>query len=339
MKKYRSIFILTYLGLALTGFMYKYSLEKVPIVSLISLSKEDIIHSITCSGTVNAEQYGVFSSVSTDIDEIYVSLGDKVNKNDKLVKTEITDEAVTVMAGIESYRNELYNNYISVLSQALNDLGISSFANDITMPALPEYDYVVQDSSVLYAPVQGTVTSVNTSGKAVELGVEPIIVITDYSNVSVVCKVSESMVNDIEIGQRVKITGNGFTKSYSGKVADISTNVNASIVSGGKATVDVIISVDNPSDELLNGLSASCKITTDTQRSASVLPASCIYQNENNEEFVMLYKDGAIEYKNVECEYYSAEKVKVSGVDEQDNVVISEKLLPESSKVIISEGD
>ena len=194
---------------------------------------------------------------------------------------------------------------------------------------------MVQDSDKVSAPVNGTVTSINSNGKAVELGIEPMIVITDYDDVSVACKVPEEAVNTIKIGQDVKITGSALKHSYSGRVEEISQNVNTSLSLNSKGTVDVLIDVINPDDKLLSGLTASCKIITDIQRSAKVLPTECIYQNDLGEEFVMVYNNGVVKYKNVECDYYSSENVKVQGINSDDYVIVNSDILPENSKVLL----
>lgn len=307
----------------------------IPKVSLTTLQNEDIVKSLNCTGEVIIEQYGIFSSVSTDIEEVYVSVGDTVEENELLAKTRKSDESIAVMAGVESYRNKLYNDYLAVLSQTLSDLGIDGFASDLSIPVLNEYKYMVQDSDKVSAPVNGTVTSINSNGKAVELGIEPMIVITDYDDVSVACKVPEEAVNTIKIGQDVKITGSALKHSYSGRVEEISQNVNTSLSLNSKGTVDVLIDVINPDDKLLSGLTASCKIITDIQRSAKVLPTECIYQNDLGEEFVMVYNNGVVKYKNVECDYYSSENVKVQGINSDDYVIVNSDILPENSKVLL----
>lgn len=335
MKKYRNILIITYLFLLVIGLTNKTLFNMIPKVSLTTLQNEDIVTSLNCTGEVIIEQYGIFSSVSTDIEEVYVSVGDTVEENELLAKTRKSDESIAVMAGVESYRNKLYNDYLAVLSQTLSDLGIDGFASDLSIPVLNEYKYMVQDSDKVSAPVNGTVTSINSNGKAVELGIEPMIVITDYDDVSVACKVPEEAVNTIKIGQDVKITGSALKHSYSGRVEEISQNVNTSLSLNSKGTVDVLIDVINPDDKLLSGLTASCKIITDIQRSAKVLPTECIYQNDLGEEFVMVYNNGVVKYKNVECDYYSSENVKVQGINSDDYVIVNSDILPENSKVLL----
>lgn len=335
MKKYRNILIITYLFLLVIGLTNKTLFNMIPKVSLTTLQNEDIVKSLNCTGEVIIEQYGIFSSVSTDIEEVYVSVGDTVEENELLAKTRKSDESIAVMAGVESYRNKLYNDYLAVLSQTLSDLGIDGFASDLSIPVLNEYKYMVQDSDKVSAPVNGTVTSINSNGKAVELGIEPMIVITDYDDVSVACKVPEEAVNTIKIGQDVKITGSALKHSYSGRVEEISQNVNTSLSLNSKGTVDVLIDVINPDDKLLSGLTASCKIITDIQRSAKVLPTECIYQNDLGEEFVMVYNNGVVKYKNVECDYYSSENVKVQGINSDDYVIVNSDILPENSKVLL----
>jgi len=335
LKKYKSVLLLTYLFLVVLGITNKSMFSMIPKVSLTTLKNEDIVKSLNCSGEINIEQYGIFSSVSTDIEEVYVSVGDTVEKNETLVKTKKSDESIAVMAGVESYRNKLYNDYLAVLSQTLCDLGIDGFTSNISIPVLNEYEYMVQNSSLLYAPVNGTVTSINSNEKSVELGIEPIIVITDYDDVSVICKVPENAVNTIKVGQNVKIFGSALKHSYYGRVKEISQNVNVSLSSNSKGTVDVLINVTNPDNKLINGLTASCNIITDIQRSAKVLPLECIYQNDDGNEFVMIYDNGVVKYKDIECEYYSSENVKVKGINNNDYVILHNEILPENSKVIL----
>ncbi len=337
MLRYRAILIITYVCLAISGIWSKYMYYNLPCVTLIKPDTDNISEAVHCKGTVKVAQYGVFTSVTSEVEEVYVSEGQKVLKNDPLIKTTATEEASEVMAQVESYKNSLQNDYIETLSAILESLGVVIPENSIPAASLSEYEPVVQDGNYLYSPVDGIITDICTESGGVKLGLEPIVTVSDYSDVVVSCRINEDSLNKVRIGQKVEISGSGFNKKFIGTVSDISNTASASLLPGNNSLIDLEITVFSPDKELLNGLSASCKIITETEYDAITIPGKCIFQDNNGMEFVMLYNNGAVEYRNVDCVYYSANKVKVSGIEPTDNIILSEKLIKEFSKVLIDE--
>ncbi len=332
MKNLKILFVVTYLFLISIGASLRFINNNTPAVQLTGITIENVSKNISCSGIIEVPKYGIYSTISYDVEKLYVEVGDNVKTNDTVAVVGPTIKAKQVMAQVEDYSNKYYNNYVKTIGQVIEKIGIDTISKDVSLIKTPEYNSIVQNSKVLYSPCKGIITEINKETN----GIEPLIVVSDYDNAIVNCSITEDKLKEIKIGQRVKIIGTGFKNVYYGYIFEISSQANASLIPGVESTFDVSIKINDSDKELLDGLSATCIITTNVYNDCVTVPANVIHQNNNGQEFVMLLENNRIKYKPIECFYYSSNDICVNNLTVNDKIVVSDKLLKENSIVIVS---
>ncbi len=337
LKVYRNLFLMTYLFVAVIGFAGKIAVNTLPEIKITYTEKENISHYVSVSGTINITEYGVFPSLSSDVESIYVKEGDKVSKDETLAWVKNNDFASPVMAGIENYENDLYNRYASAFAKLIDDSGISDIYDGVKLKMLSKYTSVVQDTKQLKSPVDGVVTKINVR-EGENTGVAlPAFVVSDYGDVTVLCRISEDKIDEVKTGQSVTVSGLGLKHSYKGKVTSIASKANAVLLSGETSSVDVVVSIINPDSDIISGFSANCKICTGIDRDAVILSTDAIHQDETGSEYIYTMVNGKISKEYIDCEYISSRKVKLNDFNENIGVILSENDLKEGERVKIKE--
>lgn len=337
MKKVRFLLLGSYFLLCIVGLVYSVSLNSVPRVDITNAKKMDIPITINAAGTIHLKEYGIFPSNSADVKSIYISEGDNVTAGQTLALIKENSKSAPVFSNIGNYSNDMYNQYASALTQLLQNSDITELYGNINMQMLDEYTSIVEDGDRLTSPINGIVSKINIEENANTGIALPAVVVSDYNDVYVICKIDEDKIGQVEIGQDVTISGVGLTKKYSGTVSNISKTANAVILSGDKSNVDVTITVTNPDDSIVSGFSAECLINIGCNRDVLTVSQECILQDDNGSEYLFLYDNGIISKKYVDCTYYKNGYVGINGIDITDYIVSNPDGLKENSRVIVND--
>ncbi|WP_069650330.1 efflux RND transporter periplasmic adaptor subunit [Caloranaerobacter ferrireducens] len=183
---------------------------------------------------------------------------------------------------------------------------------------------------IIKSPIDGVI--VYSSAK---LGIpantaSPLFVIDDVSDLEIEVNISEYDVNDIKLGQEVKITGEAFkNQEYKGKVsyiAPIATEMNTG--RGIETNVKIKIDILNPNEKIKPGFSADVSINTANKKDALVVPYEALYHK----------KDGSIVVFKVE-EGKAVEIPVLIGVEGDLKVEIISKDLKEGDQVILNPSE
>ena len=152
------------------------------------------------------------------------------------------------------------------------------------------------EKAVIKSPLAGTVVHADAKAGLPADGVSPLFIIDDIDNLEVEVKISEYDINDIVIGQQVKITGDAFKgQEFTGKVSYIApTAVAKDTGSGKEINVDVKISILNISGELKPGFSADVSIKTGSKKDALVVPYEALYQRKDGSNVVFKVTDNQV---------------------------------------------
>ncbi|WP_427338075.1 efflux RND transporter periplasmic adaptor subunit [Caloranaerobacter sp. DY30410] len=181
--------------------------------------------------------------------------------------------------------------------------------------------------SIIKSPIDGVVVY-----SGAKLGIpantaSPLFVIDDISNLEIEVNISEYDVNDIKLGQEVKITGEAFkNQEYKGKVSYISpiaTEMNTG--RGIETNVKVKIDILNPDEKIKPGFSADVSINTANKKDALVVPYEALYHK----------KDGSIVVFKVEAGK-AVEIPVLIGVEGDLKVEIISKDLKEGDQIILN---
>lgn len=317
MKKLRVLFVITYILLICVGFLRTGIYSSIPVVSLTQLKIADVDEIVTCTGSIVAKSYGVFSQNAARVAGVYVNLGDRVSSGERLARVDGSDYSVDVFSAqvypqINSITEEL-EDYVEILGQ----LGLYDFEELLPDISFREFASVTTSDETIIAPSDGVITSVSAvSGRYASL-VSPLFVITDTSDMTLVAKINEDKIQNIELGQHVVITGTGFPgRSYEGYVSQIAPTASPALLSSEKSTVEVEIKVENPDNSIMDGFTATGKIFTSKSENVKQLALECILQDDDGKEYVFLYEDGYIKRFDISCEYSSTDYAQVYGLEE-----------------------
>lgn len=290
----------------------------LPQVEYTSLTAMPYSYSVVCTGEIvapNSRELYLNSPVITS--EVYVSVGDYVNKGDPLFRVEK-----------ELTRSVLSRQDVPVSGDNLTDTDYAALyglfgGSDIAVSG--EYDSYVKKNNYMLdympeticAPVSGVITDLGVSPDVMHSSVSPLAVITDTSFYYARVSINESYASEIEVGARVKITGSAFSESYAGEVVKIYPTARKRISGTSQETViDLDIAISEPGESLKPGYSANARIYLTDETTLPVLPYSCVRQDEKNNEYVYVLRGSTAVRVNV-----------VTGVEFTDAVQIVHTVL------------
>ncbi|MDD3833762.1 MAG: efflux RND transporter periplasmic adaptor subunit [Oscillospiraceae bacterium] len=294
MKRY--VMLITFTSVIIAGILIfgQFQNKLGAEVGVLKVKTTLIEQTVTCNGRVEvAESEDVYVKIPCIADNIYVKGGDKVKKGDLLfsVDVEATKQVISAASGIS--------------------------------PSLVPDEQIVKE---IVAPISGEVSSINiSSGETVSTD-SPCAVISSSDALQVKIAIQESRLKNIKVGQKVTVSGTAFTlNEYQGVVSYIATTARQQYVGTMIETVvDAVISLTEKDESLKPGLSAKTKIIVGSQKDSIVIPYEYVMQDEFNNEYVYLYKDGY----SVKCIIKTGKELSngfeiLSGLSSGDLVIIN----------------
>ncbi|WP_139690029.1 efflux RND transporter periplasmic adaptor subunit [Streptococcus oralis] len=298
--------------------------------SHIVVAKEgSVASSVLLSGTVTAknEQYVYFDGSKGDLDEILVSVGDKVEEGQALVKYSSADAqaaydaASRAVAKADRHINELNKarenaNSAPVSPQVPTEAGlpeqapaetssVSSIDSQISDAKDNRADAVAQlnkaqaqlDAATVLSTLEGTVVEVNRNVSKSPTGSSQVMVhVVSNENLQVKGELSEYNLANLSVGQEVTFTSKVYQdKSWTGKISYISdypknNGEAANAALGGNTGSKYPYTVDVTSEigELKQGFSVSVEVKNKSK--AILVPLTSVI-TENDKNYVWLVDD------------------------------------------------
>ena len=298
--------------------------------SHIVVAKEgSVASSVLLSGTVTAknEQYVYFDASKGDLDEILVSVGDKVEEGQALVKYSSADAqtaydaADRAVAKADRHIEELNKarenaSAVPASPQVPTEAGlpeqaqaatssVSSIDSQISDAKDSRADAVAQlnkaqaqlDAATVLSTLEGTVVEVNRNVSKSPTGNSQVVVhIVSNENLQVKGELSEYNLANLSVGQEVTFTSKVYQdKSWTGKISYISdypknNGEAANAALGGNTGSKYPYTVDVTSDigELKQGFSVSVEVKNKSK--AILVPLTSVV-TENDKNYVWLVDD------------------------------------------------
>ncbi len=294
---------------------------------IITAKEGSVASSVLLSGTVTAknEQYVYFDASKGDLDEILVSVGDKVEEGQALVKYSSADAQAAYDAADRAVAKA--DRHIEELNKARENASVAPASPQIpTEAGLPEQaqaatssvssidsqisdakdnraDAVAQlnkaqaqlDAATVLSTLEGTVVEVNRNVSKSPTGNSQVVVhVVSNENLQVKGELSEYNLANLSVGQEVTFTSKVYQdKSWTGKISYISDYpknngevANASL--GGNTGSKYPYTVDVTSDigELKQGFSVSVEVKNKSK--AILVPlTSVVTENDKNYVWVV----------------------------------------------------
>ena len=298
--------------------------------SHIVIAKEgSVASSVLLSGTVTAknEQYVYFDASKGDLDEILVSVGDKVEEGQALVKYSSADAQAAYDAADRAVAKA--DRHIEELNKARENASAAPTSPQVpTEAGLPEQaqaatssvssidsqisdakdnraDAVAQlnkaqaqlDAATVLSTLEGTVVEVNRNVSKSPTGNSQVVVhVVSNENLQVKGELSEYNLANLSVGQEVTFTSKvQQDKSWTGKISYISdypknNGEAANAALGGNTGSKYPYTVDVTSDigELKQGFSVSVEVKNKSK--AILVPLTSVV-TENDKNYVWIVDD------------------------------------------------
>ena len=328
---------------------------------IVTAKEGSVASSVLLSGTVTAknEQYVYFDASKGDLDEILVSVGDKVEEGQALVKYSSADAQAAYDAAERAVAKA--DRHIEELNKARENASAAPASPQVpTEAGLPEQaqaatssvssidsqisdakdnraDAVAQlnkaqaqlDAATVLSTLEGTVVEVNRNVSKSPTGNSQVVVhVVSNENLQVKGELSEYNLANLSVGQEVTFTSKVYQdKSWTGKISYISdypknNGEAANAALGGNTGSKYPYTVDVTSDigELKQGFSVSVEVKNKSK--AILVPLTSVV-TENDKNYVWLLDD-----------HKKAKKVEVTlGNADADNQEITSGLT-DGAKVI-----
>ena len=296
---------------------------------IITAKEGSVASSVLLSGTVTAknEQYVYFDASKGDLDEILVSVGDKVEEGQALVKYSSADAqaaydaADRAVAKADRHIEELNKarenaSAVPASPQVPTEAGlpeqaqaatssVSSINSQISDAKDNRADAVAQlnkaqaqlDAATVLSTLEGTVVEVNRNVSKSPTGNSQVVVhVVSNENLQVKGELSEYNLANLSVGQEVTFTSKVYQdKSWTGKISYISdypknNGEAANAALGGNTGSKYPYTVDVTSDigELKQGFSVSVEVKNKSK--AILVPLTSVV-TENDKNYVWVVDD------------------------------------------------
>lgn len=296
---------------------------------IVTAKEGSVASSVLLSGTVTAknEQYVYFDASKGDLDEILVSVGDKVEEGQALVKYSSADAqaaydaANRAVAKADRHIEELNKarenaSAVPASPQVPTEAGlpeqaqaatssVSSIDSQISDAKDNRADAVAQlnkaqaqlDAATVLSTLEGTVVEVNRNVSKSPTGNSQVVVhVVSNENLQVKGELSEYNLANLSVGQEVTFTSKVYQdKSWTGKISYISdypknNGEAANAALGGNTGSKYPYTVDVTSDigELKQGFSVSVEVKNKSK--AILVPLTSVV-TENDKNYVWLVDD------------------------------------------------
>lgn len=292
-------------------------------VSTVFPHKKDIYDSVISKGTIEAgKSKEIYLSTTSMIDSVYVEIGDFVKAGDALIEVTPTNNIIDTGV-VEEIVPELSNIDLGTVETLLDKYKID--ANEYLQSIVTFNGNKETQEPIVISPMEGVVTQLNAAEGEACSSYKAAVVVSDLNDINVRVQVPELYIDRIKEGQDVEITGDAFSKKYSGKVKKIyPTAMRKSSITGvGETTVDTIVSINNPDLSLKPGFTVTTKIYTKKKTDVFTLPYNCIFQ-EGEREYVYVTDNGIATKKQVSTGLELNDEVEITfGLKGADKVIIS----------------
>ena len=296
---------------------------------IVTAKEGSVASSVLLSGTVTAknEQYVYFDASKGDLDEILVSVGDKVEEGQALVKYSSADAQAAYDAADRAVAKA--DRHIEELNKARENASAAPASPQVpTEAGLPEQapaatssvssidsqisdakdnraDAVAQlnkaqaqlDAATVLSTLEGTVVEVNRNVSKSPTGNSQVVVhVVSNENLQVKGELSEYNLANLSVGQEVTFTSKVYQdKSWTGKISYISdypknNGEAANAALGGNTGSKYPYTVDVTSEigELKQGFSVSVEVKNKSK--AILVPLTSVI-TENDKNYVWLLDD------------------------------------------------
>ncbi len=339
--------------------------ESYIAVEVETAHKQDIYVENIFSGNVYADKdVYVMPKIVGKVEEVRVSVGDEVGKDDVLFilnEDDIQDQVDqaraaynSALANYERTKEQIENAKDAFArTEELYEEGAVSKA-EYDQAKLAASDKSLQtveaqvaqarvgynqalgalDNAEVKAPIGGTITSVNIEEGEYATNSSPSVVIMDMENVKIVVNVTENIINKIYTGKEVRVEIEAAELKINAEIESVSDSANPQT-----GLYEVKIRVPNKNN-IKAGMFASITIPTDIRENVIAVPAQAVLQKDGNTVIYTSEGDKAVE-NIVETGLDVGDRLEIiTGVEEGEMVIVEgQNYISDGTKIKVVRGE
>ena len=292
--------------------------DEKPIVKLADVKVRPVDQIQDYTATVEAEvKNNIAPSSPVRIDQIFVEVGDRVSKGQKLVQMDAANLKQTKLQldnqEIEFKRiDELYK----VGGASKSEWDASKMQLDVKKTA---YKNLLENTALL-SPINGVVTARNYDNGDMYSGGNPVLVVEQITPVKLLINVSETYFTQVKKGAPVAVKLDVYgDEPFEGYISLVYPTVDPNT-----RTFPVEIKLANKDRRVRPGMFARATLNFGTKNNVVVPDLAIVKQSGSGDRYVYVYKDGKVTYNKVELgRRMGAEYELISGVPDNSRVVIA----------------
>jgi len=292
--------------------------DETPTVKVALVTERPVDQIREYTATVEAEVTNQIAPMSpVRIDRIYVEVGDRVAKGQKLVQMDA--------ANLTQIKLQLDNQAAEFLR--IDELykvgGVSKSAWESAKMALDvretSYKNMLENTALL-SPVNGVVTARNYDNGDMYSGAQPVLTVEQITPVKLLINVSETYFTKVKKGQKVTIKSDVYgDEEFEGTINLIYPTINSAT-----RTFPVEVRVPNGDMRIRPGMFARVTLNFGTLNHVVVPDLAIVKQTGSGERYVFVYNGGKVSRRVVELGRRMGEEYElVSGIDNNSQVVVA----------------
>ena len=270
------------------------------------------------TATVEAEvKNNIAPSSPVRIDKIFVEVGDRVKKGQKLVQM---DAANLKQTKLQLDNQEIEFNRIDELYKvggaSKSEWDAAKMQLDVKETA---YKNLLENTALL-SPINGVITARNYDNGDMYSGGNPVLVVEQITPVKLLINVSETYFTKVKKGAPVDLKLDVYgDEIFKGTISLIYPTIDAAT-----RTFQVEIKLDNRAQRVRPGMFARATLNFGTADHVVVPDLAIVKQAGSGDRYVFVYKDGKVSYNKVQLgRRMGSEYELISGVPDNSQVVVA----------------
>ncbi len=293
--------------------------EEKPKVKLASVSSRDVEQIEEYTATVEAEaKNNIAPTAPGRIDRIFVEVGDRVSKGQKLVQMDAANlKQLKLQLENQEIEFQRTDELYKVGGASKSEWDAAKMQLDVRRTA---YENLLENTQ-LVSPINGVVTARNfDNGDLYTSTAMPVLVVEQITPVKLMVNVSEPNFPKVKKGMEVAVKLDVYgDEEFTGKVNLVYPTIDANT-----HTFPVEVMLSNTNQRVRPGMFARATMNFGTKNHVVVPDLAIVKRAGSGDRFVYVYENGKVSYNKVELgRRMGTEYELLSGVDNNSQVVIA----------------
>ena len=292
--------------------------DEKPKVKLASVTARPVEQIQEYTATVEAEVKNNIAPASpVRIDKIWVEVGDRVSKGQKLVSMDAANlQQVKFQLDNQEIEFKRVDELYKVGGASRSEWDAAKMNLDIRRTS---YNNLLENTS-LVSPISGVVTARNYDSGDMYGGGTPVLVVEQITPVKLLINISETYFTQIKKGAKVDVKLDVYgDETFEGAVSLVYPTIDSNT-----RTFPVEIKMPNRDQRVRPGMFARVMLNFGTKNNVVVPDRAVVKQSGTGDRYVYMYKDGKVSYNKVELGRRMGQEYElVSGIPDHSQVVIA----------------